>query len=141
MSSPIGIRLVTQKTTIGGKELQPGRKLLMPYKQLHYNPGVFGDNVDQFGLRRFLHDKSLLRGSSWRPFGGASTHCPGRFLARREVYMFVAIVLFRFYIRLAPARKGETPNFPRVDEAVPAGGLLPPVAGDDVLVEVRRIQT
>jgi cytochrome P450 len=137
LTSPIGIRLVTQEATIGGKTLKPGRKLLMPYKQLHFDSGVFGDNVNQFDPRRFLNDKNLLRSTSWRPFGGASTHCPGRFLARREVYMFVAIVLFRFDIKVVPAPREETPRFPRVDEAIPAGGLLPPVAGDDVLVEVR----
>ncbi|ROV93123.1 hypothetical protein VSDG_07346 [Cytospora chrysosperma] len=98
---------------------------------------TFDDNVDQFDPRRFLNDKSLLRSTSWRSFGGASTHCPGRFLARREVYMFVAIVLFRFDIKVVPAPREETPRFPRVDEAIPAGGLLPPVAGDDVFVEVR----
>lgn len=136
-NDPIGIRLVTQEATIGGKTLKPGRKLLMPYKQLHFDSGVFGDNVNQFDPRRFLNDKNLLRSTSWRPFGGASTHCPGRFLARREVYMFVAIVLFRFDIRMVPAPGEETPRFPRVDEAIPAGGLLPPVSGDDVFVEVR----
>lgn len=67
---PVGIRLVTESVKVGGKARQPGRKLLMPYKQLHIDPHVFGTNVDEFDPRRFMNDKGLERGSSWRPFGG-----------------------------------------------------------------------
>lgn len=124
--------------TIGGKELQPGRKLLMPYRQLHIDPAVFGTNADEFDARRFMNNKSLERSTSWRPFGGAKTHCPGRFLARREVYMFLTLAIFRFDIRLVPRPGKSVPRFPRADRSVPAGGLLPPKAGDDVFIEVKR---
>lgn len=123
--------------TIGGKALQPGRKLLMPYKQLHMDAAIFGPNADSFDARRFINDKALERSTSWRPFGGAKTHCPGRFLARREVYMFLVIALFRFDLKLV-TRPGESMSrFPRADTSVPAGGLLPPVKGDDVFVEIK----
>lgn len=134
---PVGIRLVSEPVTIGGKALQPGRKLLMPYKQLHIDPFVFGSSVDTFDARRFMNDKSLERSTSWRPFGGAKIHCPGRFLAKREVYMFVAIVLFRFDIKLVPRPGEPLPHFPRADTSIPAGGLLPPAKGDDAFVEIR----
>lgn len=124
--------------TIGGKELQPGRKLFMPYKQLHMDPSVFGANVDSFDARRFMNEKSLERSTSWRPFGGAKTHCPGRFLARREVYMFLALAIFRFDVKLVPRPGENVPRFPRADTSIPAGGLLPPKIGDDVFMEVRR---
>lgn len=122
---------------IGGKTLQPGRKLLMPYKQLHMDTAIFGPNADSFDARRFMNDKSLERSTSWRPFGGAKTHCPGRFLARREVYMFLAVVLFRFDIKLVPQPGERMVRFPRADTSIPAGGLLPPVKGDDVFVEIK----
>lgn len=124
--------------TIGGKALQPGRKLLMPYKQLHMDAAVFGPDADSFDARRFMNNKTLERSTSWRPFGGAKTHCPGRFLARREVYMFLVIVLFRFDLKLVPRPGERTPQFPRADTSIPAGGLLPPVKGDDLFVEIRR---
>lgn len=121
---------------IGGKTLQPGRKLLMPYKQLHVDAAVFGPDADSFDARRFMENKSLERSTSWRPFGGAKTHCPGRFLARREVYMFLAIALFRFDLKLVPRPGERMARFPRADTSVPAGGLLPPVKGDDAFVGI-----
>lgn len=135
---PVGIRLVAAPVIIGGKALQPGRKLLMPYKQLHVDSAVFGSNADRFDARRFMNDKSLERSTSWRPFGGAKTHCPGRFLARREVYMFLATMLFRFDTKLVPRPGERMSRFPRVDTSIPAGGLLPAVKGDDVFVDIRR---
>lgn len=123
--------------TIGGKARQPGRKLLMPYKQLHMDLVVFGSKEDKFDARRFMNNKSLKRSTSWRPFGGANTYWPGRFLARREVYMFLAIVLFRFDIKLVPRPGERLLRFPRADTSIPAGDLLPPVKGDDVFVEMR----
>lgn len=109
----------------------------MPYKQLHIDQTVFGTNVDTFDARRFMNDKGLERSTSWRPFGGAKTHCPGRFLARREVYMFLALAIFRFDVRLVP-RPGEgVPRFPHADTSIPAGGLLPLKQGEDLFLEIR----
>lgn len=112
----------------------------MPYKQLHFEPSVFGANTAAFDPQRFLRNKSLLRSTSWRPFGGAATYCPGRFLARREVYMFVATVLLRYDIRLAPGVDGAKPKFPVLDESIPSGGILSPTLGDDLLMEVRQVK-
>lgn len=52
--------------------------------------------------------------------------------------MFVATVLLRFDIKLAPAPNGRKPRFPKLDEAIPSGGILSPISGDDLLVEVQR---
>lgn len=94
----------------------------MPYKQLHMDPGVFGSNADRFDAQRFMNEKVLERSASWRPFGGAKTHCPGRFLARREVYMFLTVLVFRFDMKLV-SRPGESmPHFPKADTSIPAGG-------------------
>ncbi|KAI9844750.1 MAG: hypothetical protein M1837_005283 [Sclerophora amabilis] len=145
---PIGARGVLSDVEIGGKTLLAGRKVLMPYRQLHFDEDVFGSNVRHFDPDRFLNNKDLSRSPSYRPFGGASTLCPGRFLAKREVYMFVALVLHRFDISLATAEKdvssvaGEKPSppaFPRLDEAKPTGGMMGPIAGDDVYINVRTL--
>lgn len=139
VDSPVGIREVAAEVSIGGKTLKPGRTLLMPYKQLHFDPSVFGSNAAVFDARRFLTKKSLLRSTSWRPFGGAATHCPGRFLARREVYMFIATILCRFDMKLAAGTDGGKPKFPKLDECIPSGGILSPIAGDDLILEVRPV--
>jgi len=134
-NDPIGTRIVVQPVTIGNKTLLPGHKILMPYRQMHYDPAVFGSNVSEFDPKRFLNNKNLARSTSYRPFGGAATHCPGRFLARREIYMFVVLTIHRFDISLA---EGKAAKFPRLDETIPSGGILTPVEGDGVTIKLKR---
>ncbi|KJZ70897.1 hypothetical protein HIM_09723 [Hirsutella minnesotensis 3608] len=135
----IGARVVAQKTTIGNKILLPGRKLLMPYRQAHFDPDVFGQDAASFNPRRFLQNKKLNQSPSWKPFGGGLAWCPGRFLARREVYTFLGIVLFRFDLSLFSPDGHRTPVFPTLDETYPYGGVLTPKKGEVLLVEVRSL--
>ncbi|KAF2827304.1 cytochrome P450 [Ophiobolus disseminans] len=135
-NDPIGTRIVKQPVTIGNRTLLPGHRVLMPYKQMHFDPVVFGSNAADFDSRRFLDNKNLVRSTSYRPFGGAATHCPGRFLARREVYMFVVLVIHRFDVELDT--KGGEAKFPRLDETVPSGGVLTPIEGDGVVIKLIR---
>ncbi|KUJ10947.1 cytochrome P450, partial [Mollisia scopiformis] len=139
-NAPIGARQVMSKFALGGKVLKTGNMLLMPYRQLHFNEQVFGTNATEFDAKRFLKDKNLLRSTSYRPFGGGSTYCPGRFLAKREVLMFVALVLFRFDISLV-GKDGEKAKFPRMDVTIPLGGVMGPVVGDDIIMEVRPVKS
>ncbi|KAH7305550.1 cytochrome P450 [Stachybotrys elegans] len=132
----VGARVVMKETTVGGKKLSPGKKLLMPFRQGHFDTDFFGPDATSFNPRRFYDNKSLSRSPSWKPFGGGLAWCPGRFMARREVYMFLGIVLFRFDTNLyAPDHR--TPVFPVLDDSIPWGGVLTPKPGHDVLVEIR----
>lgn len=133
----MGVRLVVKQTMIGTKTLRPGRKLLMPYRQMHLDGDVWGPAAAKFDAGRFLRDKNLSRSPSFRPFGGGNGYCPGRFLARREVFMFVATVLRRFELDLLLSSNGSKPKFPNLDETTPTGGILSPVAGEDVIVQVQ----
>ncbi|KAI1312743.1 cytochrome P450 [Xylaria venustula] len=136
-NDPIGIRFVTEKVTIGGKVLKPGRNVLMPYRLMHYDQAVFGANIAEFDSTRFLRNKNLYRSCSWKPFGGGTMYCPGRFLAKREVYLFLALILFRFDVKLSRLAENEEANkIPILDDTIPAGGILPPVPGSDVIVDV-----
>ena len=138
------IRTVISPTTINGTHLRVGTKVLLPYRQLHVDSSVFGLNVLEFERDRFLKDKNLGKSPSYRPFGGGSTLCPGRFIARSQVTAFVAEILNRFNIELA-STTGETgvggskPQFPRMDEGKPSLGVMGPVAGDDLIVVVTTI--
>lgn len=135
----MGIRVVSQELEIGGKTLSPGATILMPYRQGHFDPQVFGSNASDFDAYRFLKNKGLQRSTSWRPYGGGSTYCPGRFISRREVYMFVALALSRFDMRLVEdPRKSGKQRFPRMDDSVPTGGVVLPVSGDEVLVVLQN---
>lgn len=115
---PIAVRVTSQEVTVGGKVLQPGRKVLAPFRQMHFDPEVYGANTAILDPLRFANNPKLQRSTSWRPFGGGNTHCPGRFIARREVYMFIAIVLYRFDVKLAAGTAGKKQTFPVLDTSI-----------------------
>ncbi|KAL8738485.1 MAG: hypothetical protein Q9181_000741 [Wetmoreana brouardii] len=94
------MRHVTSPTKIGGKTCREGGLVLVPYRLLHLDPHVWGANAAAFDADRFLHNKDLTRSPSYRPFGGGQHLCPGRYLAKRAIYTFIAMVLARFEIRL-----------------------------------------
>lgn len=109
----------------------------MPYRQLHFEEKIFGPQVKEFHPERFLGDNKADNGPYFKPFGGGITYCSGRFIARREVLAFVALILHRYDIRLADAN----PVLPRLDEQTPTLGVLGPVKGDctAVLITPRNV--
>ena len=139
-SSAISVRNVLAPTLIGNKTLIPGTKVFMPYRQLHFDTSVYGTNPQEFDHERFLRDKSLEKSPSYRPFGGGTTYCSGRFIARREVLTFVAVVLWRYDIEVlgheGSKRALSGKNFPRMDERKPCLGIIGPMPGDDVVLKL-----
>lgn len=141
-ASSSSVRTVTAPTEMHGKTLSPGKVVLIPCRQLHFDETVFGDNASQFVPERFLQNKDLNRSPSFRPFGGGTTYCPGRFLAKREVVTFIALFLYRFQVSLVPT-KTETRTesrtaFPKIEEMKPCLGIMGPAKGEDVKILVRR---
>ena len=146
--SSSSVRDVVKPTIIGGKLLRPGHKLLIPLRQLHFNREAFGANVEDFDAKRFLRNPSLAQSSSFRPFGGGTTYCPGRFLGRREVLTFVALVVYSFDVRLAtddemswkrPASLSKwAQQFPKIEASKPCLSIMSPVRGEDVYLHIRR---
>lgn len=136
-SSAISVRNVLAPTIIGNKTLIPGMKVFMPYRQLHFDTSVYGPNPQEFDHERFLRDKGLEKSPSYRPFGGGTTYCSGRFIARREVLTFVAVVLWRYDIEVL-GRTSSPPgtDFPRMDERKPCLGIIGPMPGDDVVLQI-----
>ena len=116
--------------------LWPGSKLLMPYRQLHFDEGVFGSRVEEFDPQRFIENPELGRSQSFKPFGGGVTYCSGRFIARREVISFVALVVHRYHLELKDPNQG----FPRQDGKKPTLGVIGPVKGDNVILVVKPIR-
>lgn len=129
------MRSVSERIVVGGKELQPGNLAYIPFHQLHTNENVWGANCLDFDHTRFLKRKALARNTSFRPFGGGATYCPGRTLAKIEIFGAVAIILHRFDIRLAVLGK-EKQRFPILNIKTPSLGVNGPVRGMDVLVEL-----
>ena len=134
MSSSL-MRYVTEPTMVGGKLLQKGNNVMVPYRQLHFAEDVWGVNASQFDAERFLKEKSLSKSSSYRPFGGGQHLCPGRFIARHAVFTFVALSLSRFDISLDTTRGDQ--RFPRTNESKPGLGSLAPFPGDGVILRLR----
>ena len=118
---------------IGEKLLKPGNKVISPFRQIHFDTAVFGNNVDNFDPDRFLRKTDLANHPSFKPFGGGMTVCPNRFVARQEVYIFVALMLHRFESGLT---NGDQP-MPRFELHEPTTGVASPRVGDDVYVTLR----
>ncbi|KAL8940113.1 MAG: hypothetical protein Q9216_002994 [Gyalolechia sp. 2 TL-2023] len=125
-------RTVLSPTQLRNKTLRKDTKLLMPYRQLHFQEAVFGPQVKAFRPDRFL-DKQISNSPDFKPFGGGITHCSGRFIARREVLAFVALVLHRYDIELAD----QSQALPRLDEQKPTLGVIGPMKGDDTTVQIK----
>ena len=138
MDPPSTARTVILDTVIGEKKLRAGAKLLIPYRQLHMDPKTFGATAASFDPERFQRDKALARSPGYRPFSGGSTLCPGRFLANSEVLMFVAMVLWRFDIKVAEGDK-ETKNsdFSEPKDRNSSIEIMRSIRGQDVLIEMR----
>lgn len=129
------IRTVESATPLGRYVLRPGAKVLLPFRQLHFNEDVFGVNAAGFDSERFLRDESLSKSSSFRPFGGGSTYCPGRYVARWEVLTFIALAMSRFHLSLQDANQAV---FPQLDTKKPSLGIMMPLAGQDVRMSVKK---
>ena len=126
------VRYVTEDTRVGDKMLRKGNRVMIPYRQLHFNEEIFGTDVHNFNPDRFLHDASLLRKSTWRPFGGGQTMCPGRFVAKNAVITFVALLFYRYDVELVGDQA-----FPRAELRKPVLGIMTSKDGDDLLVRFK----
>ena len=135
-------RVVLSPTNIGGKTLYPGAKVYMPYRQSHFSDEVFGSNMFEFDPQRFVSNKELAKSPAYRPFGGGTQYCSGRFLARREVVGFLAFILDQFDIGLRNTSGDDAPesgmqHFPRMDINKQNIGVISPVPGDDIILSIK----
>ena len=128
------IRNITEDTEIGGKVLRRGNRILISARQLHLNDAVFGEEPSRFEPTRFADSPKLQNQSAgYRPFGGGITLCPGRFMAKHTVFIFVALALRRFEIELAMPQP-----FPRNEEKDVSFGTS--MSNDDLLLKLRERQ-
>ena len=126
-------RKVMRATHIGGKLLRPGGMVLIPSRQLHSNANIWGANHQDFNESRFAKNPSLLRHSSYRPFGGGVSLCPGRKIAKEQILTFVAILLHDFDIRL---NRETAQQFPKLNAKAASLGVTGPAKGMDLSVDM-----
>lgn len=112
------VRLVMEDTVIGGKTLKKGNRIMMPYRQMHFDESTFGTDAHEFNIERFLKNPALKK--NIMAFGGGATQCPGRHFSAQAAMVLVAEMLYRFEMRL------EDPNqpFPELDETRPVLGMI-----------------
>ena len=135
LNTALSARRIVAPTTIGRKILASGNTIVIPFQKLHHDPEVFGEDAGCFSAERFLRNEGLANSKSYRPFGGGTSYCPGRFFARQEMLVFIALVLNRFDIKLAEGLKQE---FPEYDSSTPALGINGPARGMDLLVDIEE---
>lgn len=142
INGALGVRQVMKTTEMGGKILRPGNTLVIPFRQLHFNGNVWGEDSHVFDPERFLKDKNLGTHPSFRPFGGGVSYCPGRFLVRHQIFGFVATFFHRFDVELphlpTPAGGFAAQVFPKLDESRPSTGTTACVESMDVIINVRK---
>lgn len=106
---------------------------MSPTRQSHLNRELFGSDATELHPERFLKDKKLANQKGYHPLGGGNTYCPGRFLAKQEVYTLVALMLYRFDIDV------EDGSLPTVNAAEPSLGAMRPMGNIRVKVSARKL--
>jgi cholesterol 7alpha-monooxygenase len=104
----------------------------MGIQELHYDTDVWGQTPDQLEPNRFVQNPKLAKHTSYRPWGGGHSLCPGRFLARRLGNAYITILLSSYDIHL------ESSSFPRGDGTRPSPGVLCVGQDEDVLLKLTR---
>ncbi|KAI1479305.1 putative cytochrome p450 [Daldinia eschscholtzii] len=132
-SNAASVRRIDRDTVIGGKLMREGNRIMIPYRQLHFDPSVYGPDSRRFRPDRFSESNKgavLTRGPSWRPFGGGKTVCTGRYAAKRATLIFVTTLLRRFHLEMI-----GNPPVPEVDLGRPVLGISSFKEGHDFRVK------
>ena len=126
-------RNVDSTTIVGGKKLIAGAKIIIPYRQLHYDEDVFGPAVRTFDPSRFIGNKELRTSQYFKPFGGGTTYCSGRFIAKRQITALVAVILTNYDVELEDKEKG----IPLLNMTKPTMGVMDPAGDGDIINKIR----
>ncbi|KAH8799369.1 cytochrome P450 [Xylogone sp. PMI_703] len=132
-------RTVIEDVVIGGHLLKKGTTIIIPTGVIHSDSKHWGASVDEFRPHRFLKnggaDYSRKRHpSSFRPFGGGASLCPGRHFALQEGLVFAATLVIAFEIE----GDGGNWNLPPMDAAIPSLGGFKPAFDPKVNIKRRE---
>ncbi|KAL9027157.1 MAG: hypothetical protein Q9196_004284 [Gyalolechia fulgens] len=90
-----GTRIVTEDIMLNNRYLlKKGAFVFMPNRSYHFNPAVWGPDVDDFDARRFM--RTSFPSTAFRAFGGGVNQCPGRFFAMNTILVLSAVLALRF---------------------------------------------
>ena len=124
-------RVVSHDTTLAGRTLYAGARVIMPTLHLHRSSEIWGADPEIFRLNRERWvvggDIVAHQDGIWRPFGGGHTSCQGCLLAKREMLAFVALIMRRLKdVRIIGQHPG--PDLQKVS----LGVMEPAIGWEDV---------
>jgi cytochrome P450 family 135 len=114
---PMTGRLLRERTTLAGYDLEPGTIVLAAIYMAHTNPDTYPDPF-AFRPERFLGDGPDTY--AWIPFGGGTRRCIGASFAQLEMRVALRTVLG--LVGLAPAGDRPEPMARRNVTLSPPGG-------------------
>ena len=130
-------RKVLKDTLIDGQYLlKKGSTVLIPSAELHTTSSVWGSPSTAFDARRFCPDQKFEARkptSEYRPFGGGSFLCPGRFLAVNEIIIILVIMVLKY--NLDPVEHNRSWSWPRTQSDLATALLMPAY---DIRVKIRE---
>ncbi|KAI0144819.1 putative cytochrome P450 [Pestalotiopsis sp. NC0098] len=153
------VRDVKEPVTLGGMTIPKGSLLQVPMMVAHYDEATWGaadhpasefwaerhikytEKVDEQG-QTLRERKYAMAGhpSSHFPFGGGANICPGRQLAKFEIFTTIALVLLRFDIELVEWTHPDGSPSKRAAESdmrYCGAGAMPP--DRDVKIKLRPL--
>ncbi|KAK1966434.1 cytochrome P450 [Colletotrichum sublineola] len=152
-------REVLEPMEIDGYFLEKGSLVQAPTQIGHLNEEVWGveghpasefwaerhirhtEKVDEDGTMKKTKEFSMAgRPSDFFPFGGGVSMCPGRFFAKQEIMLAVAMIVTRFDVEFEDWVKfdGSSSDRPAInDKAYIGAGAVPP--DRDMKVRWRRL--
>jgi cytochrome P450 len=105
-NNSLTVREVIEDTKLGARQtwdLQKGNVVTIPCGLMHFDERLHPD-PDNFHAKRFM-DKTVggegeSHSRTTKPFGGGSTHCPGRVFAEKQMIGLVAALIMRYDIEI-----------------------------------------
>lgn len=108
-------RYVLEDTVLNDKYLmKQGSAILTPSGELHKASSFWGSTAEDFDARRFCSknaSENKKPGSVFRPWGGGTFLCPGRFLAKNEIIILLVIMVLKYDMETLDGKPWSPPAY------------------------------
>jgi hypothetical protein len=146
-ASNSSVRQIREDTMIADKYLlKKGYIVQVAGEAMHWDPKIWGPNVNEFDPYRFLKSPygtiprrspeepaKTVHTAAFRGFGGGTTLCPGRHFAQTEITGFAAMIILGW--DLLPVDGEGLKTLSKKEPMLPLGVLKP---DGDMPVRMRR---